>query len=85
MTQFQKNELQKLAKGSWQRSILNRLLTGSSITNPIASLQGKARNYSLNYQNSFYSLLTRLKDSGIEISRTPGPRGGEWSAKYQII
>jgi len=85
MTQERKNELKKLAKGHWQAEILSDLLTGRKITNPISCLRGAAKRYSLRYKESFYNLLWRIEQEGIEVKIEYGPRGGLWSATYQLI
>ena len=82
----QKKELLKLAKGHWQENILFDLLTQKTIVSPIGKqLKGRARNYIGRYEESFYNLLSRLNSAGITVQRTPGPRGGEYSATYKII
>jgi hypothetical protein len=76
---------QRLAKGQWQASILEELLAGRNIINPISCLQGKAKNWSLSYQRSFNALLDRLNQAGYQIECTAGVRGGMWGAHYRII
>lgn len=73
-----------IAKGSWQALIWNMLLAGNEVTNPVSWLKGAARNYSDKYRESFSNLLHRAKTAGYTIQRTPGVRGGEWSATYRI-
>jgi len=74
-----------IAKGSWQAQIWNQLLVGYTITSPVSCLVGTAKSYAGKYQSSFTNLLHRAKTAGYIIQRTPGSRGGEWSATYQII
>lgn len=75
----------KIARGTWQERIWKDLVTGFEITNPVSNLRGNARNYSSKYAESFGNLLHRAKLAGYKIQRTPGIRGGEYSATYQII
>ncbi len=70
--------------GSWQQSILREMLRYGQVTNPVRSLRGKASRYSGRYDQSFHSLLDKMRASGYTINRISGPRGGEWSAVYYI-
>jgi len=84
MSQTQKESFLKLAKGSWQRSILKDLISNSTITNPLKSLKGKARNYSSRYQASFFALLLRIEKAGYSITIQSGPLGGQWGSTYTL-
>lgn len=53
----------KLAKGSYQLSILNGHESMSGST-----LKGKAASYGTRYRNSRYNLLDRCRKAGIDIS-----------------
>mgnify|MGYP000899673575 CR=1 FL=1 len=77
--------MEKLAKGSWQREICRNLESGKEIRSPLGNLKGKAKSYSLHYSSSFSNLLSRLVKAGYKIQRTPGPRGGEYSATYRLV
>ena len=85
MTEKQKNELKGLAKGHWQASILRDLLTLTEVENPLRFLRGAAKRYYRRYENSFFNLLSRLKQAGINVQYNPGPRGGQWGSSYKII
>lgn len=81
-----KVNLTQFAKGSWQYQVARDLENcPSGITNPISYLKGAARSYSGKYEQSFRSLLRRIENAGYKIERTPGVRGGEWSATYKLI
>jgi len=84
MSQTQKESFLKLAKGSWQRSILRDLLSCSSITNPIKNLKGNAKSYSGRYQVSFFALLFRVEKAGYTITIQPGKLGGQWGSTYSL-
>ena len=84
MSEQQKNSILKLAKGSWQHSILHDLITFTTITNPVSCLRGNAKKYSGKYQTSFNSLLSRLENAGYSITVKRGIRGGLWSATYTL-
>jgi len=84
MSENQKSSILKLAKGSWQRSILRDLLSNSTITNPIKALKGNARNYSSRYQASFFALLFRIEKAGYSITIESGPLGGRWGSTYSL-
>lgn len=73
-----------IARGDWQRSILAALLDGRAIKNPVASLRGKAKNYSGKYEESFRSLLARMRAAGYNVECTLGPHGGLSGATYRI-
>jgi hypothetical protein len=72
------------ARGPWQRDIERALLAGETVTSPCRGLKGNAARYAGRYQASFDALLQRMWDGGHDIIRTPGPRGGEWSATYRL-
>lgn len=74
-----------VSRGPWQASIERSLRAGLEIRNPVSDLRGNARNYQGRYQRSFSALLERLGRDGHTIVRTPGPRGGEWSATYRMV
>ena len=84
MSQAQKTQILKLAKGSWQQSILRNLISNHIITNPIRELRGNARKYQGRYQASFNSLLSRLRKAGYTITIQLGPLGGQWGAIYTL-
>lgn len=68
--------------GTWQNGIIASLKAGVCVTNPVSDLRGRAKNYAGNYRRSFQSALNKLRKAGYEITRSPGPRGGEYSAVY---
>lgn len=74
----------KCARGSEQNWFV-----GAALDRPTRSfaqgLKGRAARYSSHYQTSFSNLLDRLRRAGVQVVRTPGPRGGEYSATYQIV
>jgi len=84
MSEQQQNSILKLAKGKWQYQILKDLLSNSTITNPLKSLKGKARNYSSRYQTSFFALLFRIEKAGYSITIKSGPMGGQWGSTYSL-
>ena len=84
MSEQQQNSILKLAKGKWQYQILKDLLSNSTITNPLKSLKGKARNYSSRYQASFFALLLRIEKAGYSITIKSGPMGGQWGSTYTL-
>jgi len=84
MSQTQKESFLKLAKGSWQRSILRDLLSNSTITNPLKSLKGNAKSYSGRYRVSFFALLLRIEKAGYTITIESGPLGGQWGSTYSL-
>lgn len=71
------------ARGTWQRGIYAELVAGSTLSSPSALVTGKARTYVKRYMASFHRLLARMEAEGWVIERTPGPRGGEWGARYR--
>jgi DNA-binding transcriptional ArsR family regulator len=85
MSEQQKNNILKHAKGSWQQEIVCNLISCSSIRNPVSNLKGNAKKYSGKYQASFNSLLSRLEKAGYIITIELGPRGGRWGAYYSLI
>ena len=84
MSEQQTESILKLAKGSWQRSILRDLISYTTITNPIKSLKGKAKSYSGRYQTSFFALLFRVENAGYNITIQSGPLGGRWGSTYTL-
>lgn len=76
--------LRSLAKGSWQKQIIEKFITHGTIINPIYFLCGDAKKYSSKYETSFNSLLMRIKLAGFEIKYTPGSKGGKYSSKYTL-
>lgn len=85
MSQEQKQQIISLAKGHWQRWIVRNLLSGDPVVNPVSTLTGRAKDYQMQYRQSFLNLLSRLQAAGYRIEKTPGVRGGEWSATYRLI
>lgn len=43
---------------------------------------GRAKRYMDLYKRGFSRMLVRAGSEGWKIERVPGPRGGEWGAKY---
>ena len=84
MSEQQKQSILKLAKGSWQRSILKDLISCKDITNPIKALKGNAKSYSGRYQVSFFALLRRIENAGYTITIQSGPLGGQWGSTYSL-
>lgn len=74
-----------IAKGSWQKRIWSALRSGRPIVSPTSWLQGRAKNYVGRYDRSFRNMLARAEKAGYVIERTPGIRGGEWSATYRLV
>lgn len=72
----------RIARGRMQSLWYNDLSHGYVVTNPVASLRGKAKTYSPRYYRSFINLLDRMRENGYHIVRCPGIRGGEYSACY---
>lgn len=73
-----------IARGFWQQGIWVDLLRGREVENPVKHLRGRARQYAGRYRLSFLNMLVRAEEEGFRIKRVPGPRGGEWSAKYSL-
>lgn len=71
--------------GSCQKEAMESLLAGRAIGNYSQRLRGRARLYRGRYEITFESLLKYLAKMGYKIERTPGPRGGEYSATYRIV
>lgn len=74
----------RITKGSEQEYWF-RQLTSGGMNAPERYLRGRARSYSGKYRSSFNALLSRMRKAGYKIERTPGVRGGEWSARYRAI
>ena len=85
MSENQKQAILSAARGRWQYQIAQSLITGRPVRSPVSTLAGKAKNYELHYKSSFRSFLVRLQAAGIHIERTPGIRGGEYTATYRVI
>ena len=73
-----------LAKGARQIDLLKDLLSDWAIGNPSQHLKGRASQYKMSYSRSFSAFLERLRLAGIDVVRTPGKYGGEFSATYRI-
>jgi hypothetical protein len=93
LTEEDKEVLRAQARGSWQLEVVNELIYASSrsplysdgfVMNPMYYLRGRARSYAGRYQQSFYSLLRRVRDAGYTVDQELGPKGGLWSARYRI-
>lgn len=69
----------------WIGSIWSDLLLGHVVASPMALLRGRAKSYGGKYANAFRRMLKRAESAGYQIKRTPGPRGGEWAAKYELF
>ncbi|RJQ53385.1 MAG: hypothetical protein C4521_07580 [Actinobacteria bacterium] len=74
----------RLARGPWQREILRDMLHDSA-AHPTRALRGRARSYRAQYERSFRNLVARLAGAGITVLRAPGPRGGDWNARYVAL
>ena len=74
----------QVARGDWQRGIWEDLLAGRTVRSPHNTLQGRAAAYSGKYADSFHNMLQRAEQRGYTITRTPGSKGGEWSATYRL-
>lgn len=85
MSENKKKAILSAARGSWQYNVASMLASGRPIQSPFSTLRGKAKNYELHYKSSFLSLLSRLQAAGIRIERTPGVRGGEYTATYRVV
>lgn len=73
-----------IARGTWQRDIWWHLTAGRPVVSPPSRVVGRAKRYQAHYRRSFVSLLDRARAAGFTIERTPGVRGGEWSATYRL-
>lgn len=71
-----------VARGVEQRRWMSNMQTGGHAS-VAYELRGKAKRYTLRYVASFTSLCKRMDEAGYQITRTPGSRGGEWSAVYR--
>ncbi len=78
-------KLLSCAKGSWQREIVSDLLRHKEIGNPLAALKGKAKNYYLRYEESFYNLKDRIENTGAKLEYIPGVRGGVPTSRYRLV
>lgn len=85
MTKEKIQILEKVARGSWQRGIVNDFIRDGETPSPFRFLAGEAKRWELKYRESFFNLIRRIEKSGINIEVTPGPRGGEYLATYKII
>lgn len=83
MTNQNKQAIMQAARGHWQKTIVYGLMQGS-ISNPISSLQGKAKSYSGRYQASFNNLIARIRQSGVIVQVQKGKRGGMYGATYTV-
>ena len=70
-----------IARGHWQRLKLDAMLNGGTYS-PAYNLKGNAKQFTRRYEVSFNRLCNRLRDAGYLVVRVPGPRGGEYSARY---
>lgn len=70
-----KQQALRLARGSYQRAIVNGQQTLGGST-----LRGKMKNYAGRYQASARNVLARIESSGIPHRVERGPRGGWWTA-----
>lgn len=93
LTADEKSVLKAQARGSWQREVIGDLVRANDggafypdqfSTNPMYYLRGNARNYMGRYQQSFSSLIERVRDAGFVVDVKLGPKGGYWSAQYRI-
>lgn len=75
----------RIARGDWQRQLWADLLAGRTVPSPQSQLKGRAGLYTGTYMRSFYNMLQRAEERGYRIERTPGAKGGEWSATYRIV
>jgi hypothetical protein len=73
-----------LARGCEQRSFLRSALQPEGAFPVTRTLRGRAKMYAGRYAASQANLLTRVEAAGYLVIRTPGPRGGEWSARYRV-
>ena len=70
-------DFMEIAKGCWQREMLQKLLNGERISNCSMFLKGKALSYSTKYERSLDNLFKRLEQTEkykVVVSR--GPKGG---------
>lgn len=79
-----KEKIMSCAKGHWQREIADYMVRHGEIENPISSLRGKAKIYSLRYEESLQNLFSRMRETGAKIGYVPGPRGGATLARYTL-
>jgi len=76
--------LNRCARGSWQKSVLNEMLGERGCIAPIASLRGRAKSYAGRYRGSLMSLVARLREQGVDVRVESGPRGGWTTATYWV-
>lgn len=74
-----KEQALKLARGSYQKALINghETLGGST-------LRGKAKTYSGRYNQSARNLISRLKSNNIDFKINLGSRGGWYSATLEF-
>lgn len=75
----------RAARGDWQREQVRAMRAVAGAPSPARELRGRARGYAARYMASFANLCARLEAQGVPIERVPGPRGGEWTARYYIL
>jgi hypothetical protein len=76
----------RIARGYLQREAYEKLMKGEKIHRFSYGTVGKARTYKGHYDESFFSLLDRMKSAGIIVELVElGPRGGLGSALYQVV
>jgi hypothetical protein len=76
----------RIARGYLQREAYEKLLRGEKVHRFSHDLRGKARTYKGRYDDSFFSLLDRMKSAGIIVELVElGPRGGLGSALYAVV
>ena len=73
------------ARGKWQEDLFDALMAGKKVTNPPRTLKGKAAQYAPNYWRSWRNMLRRMCECGFIIGKEPGPRGGDFRAKYYLM
>ena len=78
------NSLNKCARGHWQRRILQEWMEGKEVQSPVSVLRGKSKFYHGRYWSSFHNLIARVRNSGFNVVRIAGVRGGETTARYYI-
>lgn len=76
--------MNRVAKGKWQQEIEEQLLAGQTIPHPAGQLRGAAKDWQLRYDESFESLIARMRAAGHDIEVGTGPRGGRYSGQVRI-